>query len=139
VVEGSSRGTAWISINVTDREHGWKENHRCPDGAVILVGNPGRWIGKRQAAFLGGPDMAVEILSEDDPTYQKLDFYKSRGVREVLVVDPDTGEPELWRLAGAEYVEVPAPLQSEVTGLIYSARNGHLEIGDPASGRRWTL
>src|SRR5262245_50882380 len=36
VVEGAGLGKAWISINVTDREERWIDNHRCPDGAVIL-------------------------------------------------------------------------------------------------------
>src|SRR5262244_206009 len=45
IVEGKGSRTAWISINVTDREEGWIDNHRCPDGAVILEGNSGRWIG----------------------------------------------------------------------------------------------
>src|SRR5437867_2361212 len=69
VVEDSGRGTCWISINVTAREEVWMENHRCPDGAVSLSGNPGRWVTEKQAAFLGGPELVAEILSEEDDSY----------------------------------------------------------------------
>src|SRR6266511_1915080 len=64
VVSDRGRGSVWISINLTDREQRWKENQRCPDGAVILPGNPGRWVGDKQAAFLGGPDLVLETLSD---------------------------------------------------------------------------
>ncbi|MBI4602105.1 MAG: Uma2 family endonuclease [Planctomycetes bacterium] len=139
VVGKAGKGEATISINVTDREHDWKQNHRCPDGAVILQGNPGRWIGAKRVAFLGGPDLVVEVLSEDDPTYQKLDFYRSLGVREVLVVDPDTSRPELWRLREGEYREVPPPAASEVTGLVYAQGAGCLEVREPSTGRSWKI
>src|SRR5262245_58532363 len=62
-IEDPGLGSAWISINVTDRDVGWIDNHRCPDAAVILAQNPGRWIGDRQAAFLGGPDLVLEVRS----------------------------------------------------------------------------
>jgi Uma2 family endonuclease len=31
--------------------------------------------------------LVVEVLSRDDMTFDKLDFYTARGVRELLVVD----------------------------------------------------
>src|SRR5262245_8410654 len=65
VIEDSGKGSAWISINVTDRELNWIHNHRCPDGAVILRANPGRWIGTNQVAFLGGPDLVVEVSGDE--------------------------------------------------------------------------
>lgn len=139
VVEDAGRGTVWISINVTDREEGWLDNHRCPDGAVILAGNPGRWIGERQAAYLGGPDLVVEILSPGDETYEKLPFYGALGVREVLIVDPDTGRPELLRLGGGAFRAVAGGLRSEVTGLEYALAGTGFEIRQPTTGRTWTL
>lgn len=138
LVGDAGRGTAWISINVTDRELGWLDNHRCPDGAVILTGNPGRWIGERQVAFLGGPDLVVEIRSAGDETYEKFLFYATLGVRELLVVDPEASTVELWRRAGDRFLEV-ADGRSEVTGLQYSARGGGIAIRQPATGRTWTL
>jgi Uma2 family endonuclease len=139
VVEGNGRGTAWISINVTDREEGWIDNHRCPDGAVILKGNSGRWIGEDQVAFLGGPDMIAEVLSRDDDTRLKFPFYAERGVREILVVDPLTGRPELWRLQASAYEPVSEPLRSVVTGLEYRQGMRSLQIRDPKTGKSWAV
>lgn len=140
VVEDAGRGSAWISINVTDREVRWLENHRCPDGAVILPGNQGRWIGERNAAaFWGGPDLVLEILSPGDDSYEKLPFYAERGVREVLIVDPETRRPELWRLEGRVLRVVTGAQVSEVTGLEYSAGSGTLVIRQPATNRSWSL
>jgi Uma2 family endonuclease len=44
----------------------------------------------------GGASLVVEILSPNDETYQKLDWYAGVGVEEVLVVDPDTRRIELF-------------------------------------------
>ena len=139
VVEDAARGTAWISINVTDREEGWKENHRCPDGAVILEGNPGRWIGDPEVAFLGGPDLILEVLSQDDETFEKFSFYAERGVRELLVVDQETCRPELWRRVEGTFEKVDGPAVSEVTGLVFSWQEGALEVRDTKTGRHWTI
>lgn len=137
VIEDSGRGTVWISINVTDREEGWMENHRCPDGAVILSSNGGRWI-LDQVAFLGGPELVLEVLSEEDPR-AKFSFYESLRVREVLIIDQEDGRPELWRLEEGGYREVSAPARSEVTGLEYLASREGLEARDPASSRVWKV
>ncbi len=139
VVEDAGRGSAWISINVTDRAEKWIDNHRCPDGAVILRGNPGRWVGENDAAFLGGPDLVLEVKSEGDDSYLKFSFYQGLGAREILIVDAATGEPELWRLGADGYVEVTGSLRSEVTGLEYFSGADGLEIRDPASGRIWKI
>ena len=140
VIEDAGLGKASISINVTDREEGWIENHRCPDGAVILVGNPGRWIGEYEVAFLGGPDLVVEVMSTGDATHEKLPFYASLGVREVLIVEQDTGRPTIWR-AGELFTEGPGELlRSEVTGLEFSrGSEGTLLVRHPASGKTWTV
>jgi Uma2 family endonuclease len=140
VIEDTGRGSASISINVTDREYDWIENHRCPDGTVILTGNPGRWIGENEAAFLGGPDLIVEVRSPGDKTYEKLPFYNSLGVKEVLIVDQETGRPEIWR-GGKLRAERPGePLRSEVTGLEFSqGPDGTLLVKDAASGHAWKV
>jgi Uma2 family endonuclease len=139
IVEDARRGTAWSSINITDRATKWIDNHRCPDGAVILNGNPGRWIGENAVAFLGGPDLVVEVASEGDDTLLKLPFFQGLGVREILIVDVATGEPELWRLGASGYQEVAGSRRSEVTGLEYTHGSEGLEIRDPASGKVWKI
>ena len=57
---------------------GVPEDFRIPD-AGLLSGPPGVWHG---TALL-----VVEVLSPDDMTFDKLDFYTAHGVRELLVVD----------------------------------------------------
>lgn len=44
----------------------------------------------------GAAALVVEILSPPDETYEKLDWYASVGVGEVLVVDPATKRVELY-------------------------------------------
>jgi Uma2 family endonuclease len=137
VIEDSGRGSAWISINLTDREEDWIYNHRCPDGAVILRSNPRRWVGERQAAFFGGPDLVLEILSEGEDVRTKLPFYRDLKVREVLIVDPETGSPELWGLQGEGYRKVEGP--SAVTGLEYRKSKKGFRVRDNATGRDWEI
>ena len=59
---------------------GGPEDFRIPD-AGLLPGPHGVW---HDTAVL-----VVEVLSPDDATFEKLDFYTAHGVRELLVVDPD--------------------------------------------------
>lgn len=67
--------------NVSDRILGWHKNYRIPDGAVDLAANPARNCGTHMC---GGPDFAVEILSEGDLARKKLDFYALVDTRELL-------------------------------------------------------
>ena len=138
VVEDAGRGGAWISINITDREERWIDNHRCPDGAVILNGNRGRWIGANRVAFLGGPDLVVEV-SGDANDHDKFPFYGSVGVREVLLIEQASARPELWRWDGTRYRRGEEPVRSEVTGLEFARDASGLVVTDPATGRRWVV
>ncbi len=133
------RGEVLISVNVTDQELDWRNNHRCPDGAIILHGNPGRWVGEGDTAFLGGPDLVLEVLSKDDDAYAKFDFYKALKVREILVVHPERRRPELWRLTEGEYEESKEPITSVVTGLVYAQEGTSLTVKDPSTGKIWKV
>ena len=86
-------------LNVTDVEPpgNWLKNYRCPDVTVYLSGNPAYEYG---GATVGGPDLAVEIVSPGDRTRDKLDFYAAVGTKELLVVDRDPWSLELFRLDG---------------------------------------
>ena len=55
-----------------------------------------------------GPIVAIEILSPDDETRDKLPFYAARGVKELWIVDPDTRATEVYLLRGKSYVTVVA-------------------------------
>ena len=57
------------------------------------------------AVYIATAAMVVEILSPDDETFAKFDFYASRGVREILVVDPDARTIRCWHLVVGEYRE----------------------------------
>ena len=57
---------------------GRPDDYRIPD-AGLLAGPAGVW---HETAVL-----VVEVLSPDDMTFDKLDFYTAHGVRELLVVD----------------------------------------------------
>lgn len=55
-----------------------------------------------------GAELVVEIRSPGDETYAKLPFYAAVGVREVLVVHPDTAGVELFRLVDERLLPVTA-------------------------------
>lgn len=56
----------------------------------------------------GGADLAVELLSEADESREKLDFYAAVGVREVLLIDPETRDVELYASRGGRlHVALP--------------------------------
>lgn len=78
-------GKVCPGVNVSDRED-WTHNYRCPDVVVFLQGTSAI---NRGTFWLGGPDFAVEILSEGDRARAKLPFYAKVGVRELLFVDRD--------------------------------------------------
>jgi Uma2 family endonuclease len=53
---------------------------------------------RTKRGVVGPCELAVEILSPGDETYDKIPFYASVGVRELLVVHPETRVFELFSL-----------------------------------------
>lgn len=96
-------GRAYPGGNISNRADKWTLNYRVPDVTVFLNGNPAE---DRQTHWLGGPDLAVEIVSDNDKSRKKLDFYASVGTRELLIVDRDPWQIELFRLTNGELVSV---------------------------------
>lgn len=94
-------------VNISDRVDDWTSNYRVPDVAVFLNGCQAENHG---AFWLGGPDFAVEVVSPDDRSRDKLDFYGQVGVRELLIVDRGPWQLELFRL-------IDQSLQSTEIGL----------------------
>lgn len=92
-------GKVLPGANVSDRQSGWKKNYRCPDVLVFLAGNPATDCGD---FWHGGPDLAVEILSPNDRSRQKLPFYAAIGTREVLLIDRHPWRLEHYRLKAQE-------------------------------------
>ena len=90
----STQFKVFAGCNVSDQPKRWKRNYRCPDVAVFLPGNPAE---DRKTHWFGGPDFAVEIISRFDRSREKFGFYKSVGVRELLLVDRHPWALELYR------------------------------------------
>lgn len=89
-----------LEINIAEPDT-WPDNYRIPD-LVLLT--RARFHIDRNEYFNGGPDAVVEIHSPGDEAYDKLDFYAKVGVREVWIIERDTKRPEVFELAGDEYV-----------------------------------
>ncbi len=78
---------------------GEPDDFRVPDGGYHRT-RPG-------TLYVPTAAMVLEVLSPDDETFAKFDFYARRGVEEVLVADPDARTVRCWQLSGADYVEQP--------------------------------
>lgn len=114
--------------NVSDRDADWKSNYREPDIVVYLAGNPAK---NSITHWVGGPDLAVEIVSPGEDPHAKLEFYAKVNTREVLIVDRDPWSLELLQLqggklvlAGKSQVEKPDLLMSGVLPLMFELLAG---------------
>lgn len=99
VVGIPGKGEVRTAINISDRAIGWEKNFRVPDLAVMLRGGKSS---NRGSYWQGGPDFVVEVCSPDEDPHEKLEFYETVGVRELLMVNRDPWKLELFRLAGGE-------------------------------------
>lgn len=137
----------YVTVNVSDREEDWTFNYRIPDVAVFLPGNRAKDCGTH---WFGGPDFFVEIASHDDRSKEKLPFYGQVGVREMLWINREPWQLELYRrrgtklvLAGQSSVKRSGLLESKVLPLAFrlvpgSERPG-VELTYKESSQRWTL
>jgi Uma2 family endonuclease len=101
VVRPPTGGDVFPGLNLSDRAEDWNDNYRCPDVAVFLSGNTAQVF---EAHICGPADFLVEIVSPNDKTRDKFDFYGGLGVRELLVIDRQPWSLELYRLSGNELV-----------------------------------
>ena len=101
--ERTARGVLAPGINVFNEASG-SQDYRIPD--LTFVGAGRRDIIAPDGIRGGGPDAVIEIRSPEDETSDKLPFFARLGVREVIVVQSDTKEIEIYRLTGHEYVAV---------------------------------
>ena len=90
-------------VNLSDRDEGWKQNFREPDVAVFLRG--GKAI-NRGTHWQGAADFLVEIISPGERTREKIPFYSSIGVVELLIVDRDPWSLELYRQQDGQLTKV---------------------------------
>jgi len=101
IIRWTDLGSVLPGVNISDREDDWTQNYRCPDVAVFLNDTKAE---NRDTYWFGGPDFAVEIVSPGDQTRQKLPFYGKVGTRELLIVDRDPWQLELYRLKNDQLV-----------------------------------
>jgi Uma2 family endonuclease len=94
-------GRVHAGANVSDQPDDWTHNYRVPDVLAFLNGNPAQ---DRGSHWFGGPDFAVEIVSKWDRSREKIDFHAGVGVRELLIIDRDPWQLELFRRTGDQLV-----------------------------------
>jgi len=134
-------------VNVSDRADDWTQNYRCPDVVAFLKGTKAQ---NKGAFWLGGPDFAVEIVSPEDSSRDKLGFYASVGVRELLVIDRAPWQLELYRLqagrlqpAGTSVATSGEVLRSEVVPLSFrvvaSGARPSIEVTHHDGAQRWVI
>jgi Uma2 family endonuclease len=137
----------FVGVNVSDRNEGWEQNYRIPDAAIYLPDNPARDC---DTHWCGGPDFAVEILSEGDRAREKLDYYAKVGTRELLIIDRDPWALELYalkrkklRLVGRAALGDAEPLRSAVLDLSLRLVAGRtrpsIEVRRPGREQPWVV
>jgi len=100
--------------------------------------------------WYGGPDLAIEVVSPNDQTFEKLDFYTSIQTREVLIVDRSPWRLILFRFQKDVLVEVGTSavannnrLSSEVVPLDWRLMAGdvrpQIEITHPDGTQKWLV
>jgi len=91
---------------------GEPENFRVPD-AGYHRGVPG-------TLYVPTAALVLEVLSPDDETFAKFDFYAAHGVDELMVADPEARTIRCWHLVDGAYLEQPrsALLDVEVATLV---------------------
>ena len=111
LMEKTGRGQVAEELNVfMEGTNG--QNYRIPDIVYLAKGHEGRLS---TDGVHGGPDSVIEVRSPGDETYEKRHFYANLGVCELVVIHRDTKAPEVFRLAGAEFVGVAADREGWVT------------------------
>ena len=147
VVTTAQLGQVFPGANLTDRRDDWTQNYRCPDLVVFLNDTQAE---NRDTHWLGGPDLAVEIVSPGDQTREKIPFYAKIGTRELLIIDRDPWQLELYRLgdgqltlAGKSNLAEPALLASDVVPLRWRLLAGEkrprLEVSHAHDAKSWNI
>lgn len=132
--------------NVSDRDRDWMQNYRIPDAVVYLASNPAL---DRNSHWVGGPDLAVEIVSPGEDPHEKLDFYAGINTRELLIVDRNPWSLELYQLAsgqlqlaGRSDLSDPAVLASGVLPLTFQLQPAtprpRIVVAHIPTGQTWT-
>jgi Uma2 family endonuclease len=147
VIRRTKLGQVFPGVNLSDRVEGWEKNYREPDVAVFLRnGNATDW----GTHWQGAADFLVEIISPGERTREKIPFYSSLGVVELLIVDRDPWTLELYRhqdgqltKVGQSTVSAPDVLTSQTVGLTFQLLPGEprpqIHVTQPSTGRQWEI
>ncbi len=108
--------------SVFDPPEGLKD-YRIPD---LVIVDP-EHVSKR--GIEGHTMLAVEILSPNDESRDKLPFYAHVGVREVWLFDPIKHTVEIFQTRDGKSVKIDPPLRSHL-GLELETVGGRLRIRD---------
>ncbi len=147
IVKMARLGKVLPGTNITDQRDDWTQNYRCPDVVVFLNDTQAE---NRETHWLGGPDLAVEIVSSGDQTREKISFYEKVRTRELLIVDRDPWQLELHRLvdnklvlAGTSSLADPAWIVSETIPLKLRLQLGDkrptIELAHSLSDKNWKI
>ncbi len=135
-------------VNVSDRVEGWQQNYRIPDVAFFMKATNSIDCGTH---WCGGPDFLVEIISSaGDPAREKLPFYASVNSREVLIIDREPWQLELYQIhdgivgaASTSTVSQPDVLTSSVLPVSFRMVDGpmrpKIEVVHTATGANWRI
>lgn len=93
LIQEQGRGKVRQGINLSDRPEEWTKNFRVPDVVVFL--NDGKGV-CHDTFWTGGPDFAVEIVSEGEDPEAKFAFYGGQDTRELLVIERDPWKLQLY-------------------------------------------
>ena len=147
VVESPGLGLTHQGVNLSDRTPDWMENYRNPDVTVYLDGNPAVDHGTH---YVGGPDLAVEVISPGETPSAKFAFYAAVSTRELLIVHRDPWKLELFvltdgkfTLAGSSTLSSASLCASVALGLTFrlleGVRRPLIAVTHPATGHTWSV
>ncbi len=134
-------------VNLTDRQDDWTQNYRVPDVAVFMREGTAE---NRDTHWFGAADFLVEITSPGDRSREKIAFYESIGVVELLLIDRQPWTLELYRheegrltKVGQSTVDVGDVLTSAVVPLTLQLVAGEprpqIRVTHPQSERCWMV
>ncbi len=123
-------GTVAAQVNVFSASSPG-DDYRIPDFAFVALGR--ERVLAPDGIRGGPPDVVIEIRSPGDETYEKFHFFARLGVQEVLVIDRDTKQPEVHRLAEGSYEKLGP---DEEGWLVCAALRVRLRLGRGGSGLR---
>lgn len=133
LIDSQNSGIVLPGTNITDRTIDWRNNFRCPDVVYFSSNSPAIDKGTH---WLGGPDLAIEIVSLHDRTREKLEFYESVGTRELLIVDREPWQLELYRFQDGKLSITATSSLAEPTWVAFEALPLRLRLQGEKPGER---